>query len=126
MINRCLIFAACLLLGSGAGWWLAGKDGIEPGLLVAGFAWIVLDSLHMARLLRWLRNEQMVDQPGVLSSMAPGIGGVWGDLADRTRRLLKSRDRQYLKSQSRLNEFLSTIQTSPNNVVLLDTKKRIK
>ena len=126
MINRCLIFAACLLLGSGAGWWLAGKDGIEPGLLLAGFAWMLLDSLHMARLLRWLRNEQMVDQPGVLSSMAPGIGGVWGDLADRTRRLLKSRDRQYLESQSRLNEFLSAIQASPNGVVLLDAEGRIE
>ena len=126
MINRWLTFAAFLLIGSGVGRLLAGKDGIEPGLLVAGFAWLLLDSLHLGRLLRWLRTEQNVEQPGVLSSMAPGIGGVWGDLANRTRRLLKSRDRQYLESQSRLNEFLSAMQASPNGVVLLDADGRIE
>ena len=126
MINRWLTFAAFLLLGSGFGWVLAGKDGIEPGLLVAGFAWLLLDSLHISRLLRWLRTEQNVEEPGVLSSMAPGIGGVWGDLADRTRRLLKSRDRRYLESQVRLNEFLSAMQASPNGVVLLDVDGRIE
>jgi two-component system phosphate regulon sensor histidine kinase PhoR len=126
MINRWLTFAAFLLLGSGFGWVLAGKDGIEPGLLVAGFAWLLLDSLHISRLLRWLRTEQNVEEPGVLSSMAPGIGGVWGDLADRTRRLLKSRDRRYLESQARLNEFLSAMQASPNGVVLLDADGRIE
>lgn len=126
MINRWLTFAACLLLGSGMGWWLAGKDGIEPGLLVAGFAWLLLDSLYLGKLLRWLRAEQNVEEPGVLSSMAPGIGGVWGDLADRTRRLLKSRDRQYLESQARLDEFLSAMQASPNGVVLLDAEGRIE
>ena len=126
MINRWLTFAAFLLLGSGFGWVLAGKDGIEPGLLVAGFAWLLLDSLHISRLLRWLRTEQNVEEPGVLSSMAPGIGGVWGDLADRTRRLLKSRDRRYLESQVRLNEFLSAMQASPNGVVLLDADGRIE
>jgi two-component system phosphate regulon sensor histidine kinase PhoR len=126
MINRWLTFAAFLLLGSGFGWLLAGKDGIEPGLLVAGFAWLLLDSLYIGRLLRWLRTEQNVEEPGVLSSMAPGIGGVWGDLADRTRRLLKSRDRRYLESQARLNEFLSAMQASPNGVVLLDADGRIE
>jgi len=126
MINRWLTFAAFLLIGSGVGRLLAGKDGIEPGLLVAGFAWLLLDSLHIGRLLRWLRTEQNVEEPGVLSSMAPGIGGVWGDLANRTRRLLKSRDRQYLESQSRLNEFLSAMQASPNGVVLLDADGRIE
>ena len=126
MINRWLTFAAFLLLGSGFGWLLAGKDGIEPGLLVAGFAWLLLDSLYISRLLRWLRTEQNVEEPGVISSTAPGIGGVWGDLADRTRRLLKSRDRRYLESQARLNEFLSAIQASPNGVVLLDEDGRIE
>ena len=126
MINRWLTFAAFLLLGSGFGWVLAGKDGVEPGLLVAGFAWLLLDSLHISRLLRWLRTEQNVEEPGVITSMAPGIGGVWGDLADRTRRLLKDRDRRYLESQARLNEFLSAIQASPNGVVLLDEDGRIE
>ncbi|MDP1954744.1 MAG: phosphate regulon sensor histidine kinase PhoR [Polaromonas sp.] len=126
MINRWLTFSVCLLLGSGVGWWLAGKDGLEPGLLVAGFAWLLLDSLYIAKLLRWLRSEQNAQEPGVLSSTAPVIGGVWGELADRTRRLLRSRDRQHLESQARLNEFLSAMQASPNGVVLLDPDGRIE
>lgn len=126
MINRWVIFAACLLLGSGAGWWLAGKDGIEPGLLLAGFSWLLLDTLQIARLLRWLRSEQNADVPGVTANMASVPGGVWGDMADRMRRLLKNRDRQYQESQARLNEFLSAMQASPNGVVLLDAQGRIE
>ncbi|MES2955296.1 MAG: phosphate regulon sensor protein PhoR, partial [Pseudomonadota bacterium] len=125
MINRWVVFAACLLLGSGVGWWLAGKDGIEPGLLLAGFSWLLLDTLQIARLLKWLRSEQNADVPGVTANMTSVPGGVWGDVADRMRRLLKNRDRQYQESQARLNEFLSAMQASPNGVVLLDAQGRI-
>ena len=126
MINRWVVFAACLLLGSGAGWGLAGKEGIEPGLLLAGFSWLLLDTLQIARLLRWLRSEQNADVPGVTANMASVPGGVWGDVAGRMRRLLKDRDRQYQESQARLNEFLSAMQASPNGVVLLDAQGRIE
>src|SRR5258706_7582717 len=126
MINRWITFAACLLLGSGVGGWLAGQHGAAAGLLLGGVAWLFLDTLRMARLLKWLRTEQSADVPGVLASMAPSVGGVWGEVADRTRRLLKNRDRQYQESQSRLNEFLAALQASPNGVVLLDADGRIE
>lgn len=126
MINRWLTFVACLLLGSGAGWWLAGKEGIEPGLLLAGFVWLLRDAFQIARLLKWLRAEQNGEAPGSLSSKSPPTRGVWGDVADRIRRMLKNRDRQYQESQTRLNEFLSAMQASPNGVVLLDADGRIE
>ena len=126
MIKRGIIFATCLLLGSGLGWAVAGKDGMQPGLLLAGLAWLLLDTLRLTRLLRWLRAEQNAELPGVLSGPVPTAGGVWGDVVDRTRRLLKNRDRQYQESQSRLNEFLSAMQASPNGVVLLDAEGRIE
>lgn len=126
MINRWVVFAACLLLGSGLGWWVAGKDGIEPGLLLAGFSWLLLDTLQIARLLRWLRNEQNADAPGETGRVVSAPSGLWGDVADRMRRLLKNRDRQYQESQARLNEFLSAMQASPNGVVLLDAQGRIE
>jgi len=126
MINRWMTFAACLLLGAGAGWWLGGRDGIAAGLLLACVAWLLLDTLYMARLLGWLRLEQNADVPGVPAGAAPATGGVWGELADRIRRLLRNRDRQYQESQSRLNEFLSAMQASPNGVVLLDAEGRIE
>jgi two-component system phosphate regulon sensor histidine kinase PhoR len=126
MISRWTTFAACLLLGSAAGWWLAGREGLEPGLLVGGFAWLLLDTLQLARLLSWLRSEQNAEVPGVTTGMAKPPGGVWGDVVNRMRRLLKDRDRQYQESQARLNEFLSAMQASPNGVVLLDAQGRIE
>ncbi len=126
MINRWITFAACLLSGWVAGWWLAGREGMVSGLLLAGFAWLLLDTFQVARLLAWLRSEQNAGVAGATSGLSPATGGVWGDMADRIRRLLKNRDRQYQESQSRLNEFLSAMQASPNGVVLLDAQGRIE
>jgi two-component system phosphate regulon sensor histidine kinase PhoR len=126
MISRWTSFAACLLLGSAAGWWLAGREGLEPGLILGSFAWLLLDTLQLARLLAWLRSEQNAEVPGVTTGMAKAPGGVWGDVANRMRRLLKNRDGQYRDSQARLNEFLSAMQASPNGVVLLDAQGRIE
>jgi len=126
MINRWITFAACLLLGSAAGWWLGGRDGLVAGLLLACAAWLLLDTLYMGRLLRWLRTEQNGELPGAPAVTAPSMGGVWGELADRIRRLLRNRDRQHQESQARLNEFLSAMQASPNGVVLLDAQGRIE
>jgi two-component system phosphate regulon sensor histidine kinase PhoR len=126
MINRWISFAAFLLLGAVLGWWLAGKEGVEAGLVVAGFAWLLLDTLQIAQLLKWLRTEQNAEVPVQRSDVSPPARGVWGDIADRTRRLLKNRDRHYQESQARLNEFLSAMQASPNGVVLLDADGRIE
>jgi two-component system phosphate regulon sensor histidine kinase PhoR len=126
MINRWLTFAACLLLGSAAGWWMAGRHGLAPGLLLSAGAWLLLDSLQIARLLGWLRAEQSAEEPGALAGASPPGIGVWGEVADRARRLLKNRDRHYQESQARLNEFLSAMQASPNGVVLLDAEGRIE
>lgn len=126
MINRWITFAALLLLGSGLGWWLGGKEGAAPGLLIASIVWLLIDSLQTTRLLKWLRAEQNAEEPGSLPGASPPAGGVWGEIADRTRRMLKNRDRRYQESQTRLNEFLAAMQASPNGVVLLDADGRIE
>ncbi|WP_096662693.1 phosphate regulon sensor histidine kinase PhoR [Polaromonas sp. AET17H-212] len=126
MINRWITFAALLLLGSGLGWWLGGKEGAAPGLLIASIVWLLIDSLQTTRLLKWLRAEQNAEEPGSLPGASPPAGGVWGEIADRTRRMLKNRDRRYQESQARLNEFLAAMQASPNGVVLLDADGRIE
>ncbi len=130
MINRWIIFAACLLLGGGLGWWAAVKDGLawglSVGLVLGAFVWLALDSLYVERLLRWLRSEQSNETPAVLARTQPSLPGVWGEVADRIRRLLKNRDQQYQESQARLDEFLAAMQASPNGVVLLDAQGRIE
>ena len=126
MINRWLVFAACMAVGGGLGFWLALKDGLAAGLVVGAFLWLLLDSFYFGRLLRWLRLEQGNETPSVLAGETPAMPGMWGEIADRTRRLLKVRDGHYRDSQARLDEFLAAMQASPSGVVLLDARGRIE
>ncbi|HEY3046114.1 MAG TPA: phosphate regulon sensor histidine kinase PhoR [Polaromonas sp.] len=126
MINRWVIFTACMVVGGGLGWVTAAKDGFGPGVVLGAFAWLMLDSFYVARLLRWLRAEQNNETPAALVGAAPALRGLWGEVADRTRRLLKNRDQQNQESQTRLDEFLAAMQASPSGVVLLDAQGRIE
>ncbi len=126
MINRWVIFAACLFGGGGFGWAAAAKNGVGPGLVLGAFAWLLLDSFDVGGWLRWVRAEQNSDKPAALVGAAPALGGIWGEVADRARRLLKNRDQQNQDSQTRLDEFLAAMQASPNGVVLLDAQGRIE
>ena len=130
MINRWNVFIACMLAGGALGWWVAARNGIAFGLGtgfgLAALSWLVFDSIRLGKLLRWLRSEQSNDTPGVMAGAVPNIGGVWGEVADRARRLLKVRDEQYQEIQGRLDEFLAAMQASPSGVVLLDAQGRIE
>ncbi len=132
MINRWIFFAICMFVGGGLGWFGAEKDGLGMGpnlalgFVSAGFLWLAADSFYVARLLRWLRTEQANESPAVLSSAVPILPGVWGEVADRTRRLLKNRDQLNQESRARLDEFLAAMQASPSGVVLLDAQGRIE
>lgn len=131
MINRWIAFAACMLAGGALGWWTAANGGLAwslgGGLALGALVWLMIDSLYMARLLRWLRTEQGRDVPAVVNGQElPRLPGVWGEVVDRTRRLLKNRDQQLQESQARLDEFLAAMQASPSGVVLLDAQGRIE
>ena len=56
----------------------------------------------------------------------PNTFGLWGAVVDRTRRLLRERERAITASEQRLKDFLSAIQASPNGVVLLDENFQIE
>ncbi|OUM02858.1 phosphate regulon sensor histidine kinase PhoR [Variovorax sp. JS1663] len=80
--------------------------------------WLCLDAWRAQRLLHVLRN----DAAG-LPSRGPG---VWGEMAERIRKLLRTREQQARQAEDRLQEFLAAIQASPNGVVLLDEQGRIE
>lgn len=119
--------------GGGLGWLAAVKDGraigLSAGLVSGALVWLVFDGICLTRLLGWLRTEQnneLSDRLISTTQSPPGLPGVWGELADRTRKLLKNRDRQSNESQARLDEFLAAMQASPIGVVLLDAQERIE
>ncbi len=130
MINRWIAFTACMLAGGALGWLTAAKGGpawsLGVGLGLGALIWLMIDSLYLARLLRWLRAEQGREAPAMVSSQLPRLPGVWEEVVDRTRRLLKNRDQQLQESQARLDEFLAAMQASPSGVVLLDAQGRIE
>jgi two-component system phosphate regulon sensor histidine kinase PhoR len=86
---------------------------------VAGLAAIVIFGAWRARqLLRWLRAG--ADGP------PPGGAGFWGEIGYRIDRLLRRRAQEALAERTRLAQFVSAMEASPNGVLLLDADDRIE
>ncbi len=118
MLWRVSSFLISQLAGGLIGWLLARDRGAVAGVVATGAAWLAFDLWRGSRVVRWLRRAD--------SSRAPSMRGLWGEVADRTRRALRSREQQTFDAQSRLQEFLAAIQASPSGVVLLDPRGRIE
>lgn len=122
MLWRFFSFSVCQALSAGAGWYLAQEGdewlGALAMALVGGYVWLSFDALRGVRLLRWLRK-------GETDNVALGHG-LWGEVSDRVRRLVRVHDRLAVESEGRLQDFLAALQASPNGVVLLDSQGRIE
>jgi two-component system, OmpR family, phosphate regulon sensor histidine kinase PhoR len=120
---RILAGAFALLLG---GWFgsLIGRSIDAPilstlfGSLATLAILAAVDSLRGYRLIRWLRGSQ--------ASSAPRESGLWGEIGYRMERSLRSLERDVSREQSRLAQFLSAIEASPNGVLLLDAMQQIE
>jgi two-component system, OmpR family, phosphate regulon sensor histidine kinase PhoR len=129
MFLRFVYFFICQLSGGLLGWFgvqqidaqstLAARlAGALVGVLMGGLAWLLVDAVRAARLLQWLRA-------GDAASSVLTVG-LWGEVADRTRRQMRARDQKIQASDARLQDFLAALQASPNGVVLLDDHARIE
>lgn len=122
LLPRLLATLLALALGGGLGF-LAGAAlksadvGALIGALVGVGGVVLVDMLRAGRLLRWLRDG--------LDGDAPRDAGLWGELAYRTERALRSREQALAAERRRLEEFLSAIEASPNGVLLLDADDQI-
>jgi len=122
MVWRFFRFFLFQFAGAAIGFWAhAGMQPLEgaiAGMLVGGAVWVIWDLRRGQKLLVWLREGD--------TARTPAVGGLWSEVADRTRRLVRSRDKLIVESENRLQEFLAAIQASPNGVVLLDLIGRIE
>jgi two-component system, OmpR family, phosphate regulon sensor histidine kinase PhoR len=89
------------------------------GGLLGCVIWLIWDSWKLNQFDQQLRNAQ-VGLP------LQEFSGSWGELTQRVRHLLRTRDQQLIQSDQRLQDFLSAIQASPNGVLLLDAQNRIE
>ena len=126
MINRWLLFLACLLAGGGLGFWAASQTGLTVGFLLSVFLWFLVDSIYAARFLAWIRFAQNSESASAAIHPPPRLPGLWGEAAQRICRLSRSQDQLLQDSQVRLGEFLAAMQASPSGVVLLDAQDRIE
>jgi two-component system phosphate regulon sensor histidine kinase PhoR len=79
------------------------------------FAW---DLWRGTRVLGWLREGD--------PATAPSLRGMWGEAADRARRLMRQSRAREQASDARLQAILAALQASPNGVTLLDERGRIE
>lgn len=88
------------------------------GVIMGGFAWMTMDLVRAAGLLRWLRS-------GDVGVSAVGWG-LWGEVSDRVRRLARASDQHIREGSDQLQRFLEALQASPNGVMLLDDQGQIE
>jgi two-component system phosphate regulon sensor histidine kinase PhoR len=122
MLARLFSLLLFELLGGLAGWLArAAQDpwrGALIGCVAAGLCWLLLDMSRALRVLRWLRR-------GDVSAVAVRRG-LWGEVSERARRLVRAREQAVRQSDARLQDFLAALQASPNGVVLLDAQGGIE
>jgi two-component system, OmpR family, phosphate regulon sensor histidine kinase PhoR len=118
MFWRVATFVFSQVLAGAAGWALYGMEGAFLGSVLGAVAWFLMDLRRGNRLIRWLREPEVRPAPTML--------GLWGEAADRCRRLFRAREQQMLASENRLQAFLAAIQASPNGVLILDAQGLIE
>ncbi|GIX25064.1 MULTISPECIES: phosphate regulon sensor histidine kinase PhoR [Caldimonas] len=123
LFPRAFAGIAVVLAGAVAGYGVGRmlESALLMGLLGACGAaamLILLDTLRGHRLLRWLREDQQ--------GAAPRDAGLWGELGYRIERALRKREQQVQHEQTRLTQFLSAIEASPNGVMMLDAEDHIQ
>jgi two-component system phosphate regulon sensor histidine kinase PhoR len=101
-----------------AGFWLNPTSGPLLGAFLVCLITVLKDLWKGQKIAHWLRHNNVQDPPN--------LGGIWGDLIDRMKRILTEQRRQTQTEQQRLQDFLLAIQASPNGVVLLDPEGRIE
>lgn len=106
------------LLGALAGWFVEGAWTAALGAWLGSMVWSV-QQLWRAHLLEaWFRGGPAGDPPR--------LAGVWREVSDRIRRVLRQREREVKTHAERLQRYLEAIQVSPNGVTLLDAEGRIE
>jgi len=101
-----------------AGWWLDGALAAAAGAWLGCMVWVVQQLWRAHRLETWFRAGP-VGEP-------PRLAGLWREVSDRIRRVLRLREREVQVQVDRLQHYLEAIQASPNGVTLLDREGRIE
>ena len=106
------------VLGSVVGWLADGQSAAGLGAWLGSVLWALLQLWRAHRLEAWFRSGPDGDPPR--------LAGLWREVSDRIRKVLRLRDREVHTQVERLQRFLDAIQATPNGVTLLDAEGRIE
>ena len=102
-------------IGDSLKWPIVGTSlGAALGVGLVGLR----DAMRGYRLISWLRGSQ--------NGIAPRDAGFWGELGYRMERAIRNRELATVQEKTRLAQFLSAIEASPNGVLMLDAKDQIE
>ncbi len=122
MFLRLFTFLVFQALGATLGWLIWPHDvklaGVLFGVVLGSLMWVVYDLTRGLRMMAWLREGDMSEIPLKI--------GIWGEVSDRVRRMMRARTQLTRESEARLQDFLAALQASPNGVLLLDAQGRIE
>jgi two-component system phosphate regulon sensor histidine kinase PhoR len=118
MFSRTIGLFFWMAVAAVAGYWLNPSSGHIWGAFFVCLFTVIKDLWKGQKITEWLRHNN-VKEP-------PQMGGIWGDLIDRMRRILNEQRKQTQNEEQKLQDFLLAIQASPNGVVLLDPEGRIE
>ncbi|MEO8153434.1 MAG: phosphate regulon sensor histidine kinase PhoR [Rhizobacter sp.] len=122
LLPRLLAGALAMAMGGFLGY-LAGDAVQAPvvGAVLGGAIGVsilaLVDTLRGYRLIHWLSGSQ--------EGQAPRDTGFWGEIGYRVERSIRSREKGMALEQTRLAQFLSAMEASPNGVLLLDEADQI-
>jgi len=120
---RVVVIVLAVLAGGGLGY-AVGEPAREPvlGVLLGSAAvagvLAALDGWRGYAIMSWLR--------GPLDTSAPRDAGFWGEIGYRVERSIRRLERSVAQEQTRLSQFLSAIEASPNGVLLLGASDHIE
>lgn len=123
LLTRPLVPLLALIVGALLGFFLgslfkAGTLGLMLGSFAALAVLAIVDTVRAYRLVDWLRSPH--------DRAAPRDAGVWGEIAYRIERELRSRDKRFENEQARLGHFLSAMEASPNGLMMLGASNHIE
>ena len=122
LLPRLLVGVLCMAAGALAGHIANGNRSTLVGALLGGVVGlagvVVVDGVRGWRLMDWLRGER--------ATAAPRDSGFWGELAYRIERSLRALERSADAERTRLSQFVSAMEASPNGVLLLDGSDQIE
>ena len=98
MFSRTLSLFFWMGVAAIAGYWLQPNSGHILGAFFVCLLTAIKDLWKGQKITEWLRHNN-VQEP-------PQMGGIWGDLIDRMRRILNEQRKQTQNEEQKLQDFL--------------------